>query len=72
MVTRYGENVRIFTRRGADWTCRFQAIVQAALKVKANSFYIDGEGAVCDDNGLAVFERLHSKGYDEAAHLFIS
>jgi ATP-dependent DNA ligase len=70
MIKRYGENVRIFTRRGADWTKRFPAIVQAALKVKAKSFYIDGEGAVCDDNGLAVFDRLHSKGYDEAAHLF--
>jgi bifunctional non-homologous end joining protein LigD len=32
--------------------------------------YIDGEGVVCDDNGMAVFDRLHSKGYDEQAHLF--
>jgi bifunctional non-homologous end joining protein LigD len=61
MVKRYGDKVRIFTRRGADWTRRFPAIVQAALKVKAKSFYIDGEGAVCDNNGLAVFDRLHRK-----------
>jgi bifunctional non-homologous end joining protein LigD len=44
--------------------------VHAARRIKAASFYIDGEAAVCDDNGLAVFERLHSKGYDEAACLF--
>jgi ATP-dependent DNA ligase len=70
MVKRYGDHVRIFTRRGADWTHRFPAITQAALKIRAESFYIDGEGAVCADNGMAVFDRLHSKGYDEQAHLF--
>lgn len=44
--------------------------VHAARRIKAASFYIDGEAAVCDGNGLAVFDRLHSKGYDEAACLF--
>ena len=65
-----GDQARIYIRRGADWTARFPAIVEAALRLKATSFYLDGEGVVCDENGLAVFDRLHSKGYDEAAHLF--
>ena len=70
MVKRNGDEVRIFTRRGADWTNRFPAIVHAARRLKAASFYIDGEGVVCDENGLAVFDRLHSKGYDDRADLY--
>ena len=45
-------------------------IVHAARRIKATSFYIDGEAAVCHENGLAIFERLHTKGHDEAACLF--
>ena len=70
MVRRAGDRVRIYTRRGADWTQRFPVIVHAARRIKAASFYIDGEAAVRDQNGLAIFERLHSKGHDQAACLF--
>ena len=70
MVRRTGDNVRIYTRRGVDWTGRLPAIVHAALQIKATSFYIDGEGVVCRDDGLAVFDRLHSKGYDESCFLY--
>jgi bifunctional non-homologous end joining protein LigD len=66
MVRRHGDAIRIYTRRGADWTARFPAIVYAARKLKAFSFHLDGEGVVCREDGLAVFDRLHSKGYDEA------
>jgi ATP-dependent DNA ligase len=32
-----------FTRNGHDWADRFPAIVDAALRIKASSFPIDGE-----------------------------
>jgi ATP-dependent DNA ligase len=70
MVRRQGTAVRIYTRRGADCTARFPFIVEAALSLKAMSFYLDGEAAVCDENGLAVFDRLHSQAHDEHAQLF--
>jgi bifunctional non-homologous end joining protein LigD len=70
MVKKHGDAVRIYTRRGADWTDRFPAIVGVARKIKAFSFHIDGEGVVCSDAGLAMFDRLHSKSYDAAVFLF--
>ena len=62
--------VRIYTRRGADWTKRFPAIVDAAAKIKAASFYIDGEGVVCGTDGVALFDKLHNKANDAAVFLY--
>jgi bifunctional non-homologous end joining protein LigD len=70
MVRRNGERVCIYTRRGADWTHRFPLIVDAALRIKAKSFYVDGEGVVCREDGLPVFDLLHSKAYDEDCLLY--
>ncbi len=70
MVRRNRDAVCIYTRKGADWTKRFPAIVYAARQIKATSFHIDGEGVVCREDGLAVFDRLHSKGYDDECFLY--
>jgi hypothetical protein len=43
MVRRDGARVRCFTRNGHDWADRFPAIVDAAHRIKASSFLIDGE-----------------------------
>src|SRR4051794_36944168 len=43
VVRKDGRGVRVFTRRGHDWTDRFPAIVDAACQLKARSFLIDGE-----------------------------
>jgi ATP-dependent DNA ligase len=53
--------VRLFTRRGFDWTDRYPAIAGAATKVAARSFTIDGEAVVCGSDGGAVFEALHRR-----------
>jgi ATP-dependent DNA ligase len=62
--------VRIYTRRGADWTHRFSRIVEGVRKLRLGSVLLDGEGVVCDDNGLAIFDRLHSKANDESVFLY--
>jgi ATP-dependent DNA ligase len=54
LVRRTGDTVRIYTRRGADWTARFPGIAAAALKLRAQSFYLDGEGVVCGKDGVAI------------------
>ena len=46
MVRRDGARVRCFTRGGHDWADRFPAIVDAALRLKAQSFLIDGEAVI--------------------------
>jgi hypothetical protein len=54
IVRRDGDVVRLFTRRGHDWTGRYPAIVKAALRLRARSFTIDGEAAVCGADGVAI------------------
>jgi bifunctional non-homologous end joining protein LigD len=47
IVRRDGSAVRLFTRRGYEWSDRYPAIARAAAKLRARSFTIDGEAAVC-------------------------
>ena len=47
IVRRDGDTVRLFTRRGHDWTERYPAIAAAAAKLRARSFTLDGEAVVC-------------------------
>ena len=58
-VHRDGERVRIFTRRGFDWTDRFPVIASTALTLKAGRFVLDGEGVVTDAAGVTVFDQLY-------------
>jgi bifunctional non-homologous end joining protein LigD len=62
IVRRDGPAVRLFTRRGHDWTDRYPAIANAATKLKARSFTLDGEAVVCGADGVAVFDDLHRRG----------
>jgi bifunctional non-homologous end joining protein LigD len=50
--------IRLLTRNGHDWSPRYPLIVEAVNRLKVRSCLIDGEAVICDDNGLAVFERL--------------
>ena len=61
MVRRDGSRVRCFTRRGNDWPDRFPSIVDAALRIKAASFLIDGEAVIIGDDGTYDFRALRSK-----------
>ena len=58
LVWRDGPRVRCFTRGGYDWADRFPAIVEAASRLRAQSFLIDGEVIVCRPDGLSDFDAL--------------
>ena len=62
--------MRLFTRRGYDWSGRYPAIARAAAKLRARSFTIDGEAAVCGPDGVAIFDALHRRGTVTEAMLF--
>jgi bifunctional non-homologous end joining protein LigD len=62
IVRRDGPAVRLFTRRGYDWTDRYPAIAAAAAKLRAKSFTLDGEAVVAGEDGVAVFDALHRHG----------
>jgi len=62
--------VRLFTRRGYDWSGRYPAIARAAAKLRARSFTLDGEATVCGPDGVAVFDALHRRGTVTEAMLY--
>jgi len=70
MVRRDGARVRCFTRRGHDWADRFPAIVDAANRIDAASFMMDGEAVVVRDDGTSDFNALRSKRRGVEAMLF--
>jgi bifunctional non-homologous end joining protein LigD len=60
MVRRDASRVRCFTRNGHDLANRFSVIVDAAHRIKASSFLIDGEAVVCREDGISDFDALRS------------
>ena len=61
--------VRIYSRRGADFTLRFPRIVEAVRRLKVKSVLFDGEGIVYDHHGMPSFDLIHSKQYDREVSL---
>jgi hypothetical protein len=61
MVRRDHARVRLLTRNGDNWSARFPLILEAASELRARSCLIDGDAVCCNENGLAVFERLRHK-----------
>jgi bifunctional non-homologous end joining protein LigD len=53
--------VKIFTRRGHDWTKRFRKIVNDAWQINASSAIIDGEVVVPGENGTTDFSVLQDE-----------
>jgi bifunctional non-homologous end joining protein LigD len=70
IVRKQDGRVRLFTRRGYDWTDRYPLIRDAAAGLRARSVTIDGEAVYCDHTGLAIFEKLHSRAYDDRVSLY--
>jgi len=67
---RDGERVRVYSRRGTDYTDRVPAIAEALIALRVRSVTIDGEGVVCRHNGVTDFDILRAamgrKGSREA------
>ena len=59
-----GERVRLYSRPGNDFTRRFPLIVEALIRLRSRSCIIDGEAVVCDDNGVASFDRIRHQRHD--------
>jgi ATP-dependent DNA ligase len=58
--------VRLFTRRGVDWTDRYPSIAGAVAALSCHSCLIDGEVVICDDDGIPIFDRLRYGPQTEA------
>jgi bifunctional non-homologous end joining protein LigD len=69
MVRRDGAGVRLLTRRGHDWSDRFPLIRISAATLPVRSCLIDGEAVCCDEDGVAVFQKLRIRR-DNAVFLY--
>ena len=70
MVRRDGARIRCFTRNGHDWADRFPAVVDAASRLRAQSFLIDGEAVIARNDGTPDFHALRSQHRGHEAVLF--
>jgi bifunctional non-homologous end joining protein LigD len=52
--------VRVFSRRGNEYTERVPRIVDTLARLPARSVTLDGEGVACDAQGMADFELLRA------------
>jgi bifunctional non-homologous end joining protein LigD len=62
--------VRLFTRRGYDWTDRYPRIRKAVAALRPAALVLDGEAVCCDPNGTANFEKLHSRAHNDQVFLY--
>lgn len=69
MVRKDDDRVRVYTRRGADWTERYPRVVAAVRRLKVRSVLLDGEGIVYDHKGMPSFDLIHSRDYDAEVSL---
>jgi bifunctional non-homologous end joining protein LigD len=53
-----GDDVRLMTRKGLDWTHRFSALRDALRRLNLGSALIDGEAVVEDASGHSSFSQL--------------
>jgi bifunctional non-homologous end joining protein LigD len=71
IVRKRDSRVRLFTRRGYDWTHKFPLIAETLLALRATSLTIDGEAVWCDPkSGLTVFDKLHGQAHNDAVVLY--
>src|SRR5262245_49764025 len=64
IARKIGAQVRLYSRPGNDLTDRFPLIVETLANLRTRSCIIDGEAVACDDNGLAVFDRIRYRRLD--------
>jgi bifunctional non-homologous end joining protein LigD len=70
MARKQGDRVRLFSRRGYDWSHKFPLIVGALRVLTEPVIVLDGEAVVCGHDGVADFEKLHSREYDDQVFLY--
>jgi len=70
IARRAAHHVRLFTRRGYDWTSRYPLITDALRSLKVRSVTIDGEAVCCDEDGIPNFKKLHARTHDPQVFLY--
>src|SRR5690349_11829429 len=56
-----GDKVRLYSRRGSDFTKKFARIATAVQKIQEPSFVLDGEAVAVDEQGKPSFQMLQNR-----------
>ncbi|HTV83220.1 MAG TPA: DNA ligase D [Acidobacteriaceae bacterium] len=67
-VSRDGVVVRLYTRKGLDWTNRMKAIAEAAARLPVQTAILDGEAVVLNAQGGTSFADLQAAFDGSAPH----
>ncbi len=74
IVRKDGDDVRVLTRNGLDWTHRLAAVAHAVAGLPAATLMADGELVALQENGLSSFPDLQAalkEGRDDNLHLYL-
>lgn len=55
-----GDKLRLYSRRGNDFTKKFTGIAASVSKIKATSFVLDGEAVAVNEQGKPSFQMLQN------------
>jgi DNA ligase D-like protein (predicted ligase) len=58
---KHGGNVRLYSRRGNDFTKKFARIATSVARIKENCFILDGEAVAVDKQGRPSFQMLQNR-----------
>jgi ATP-dependent DNA ligase len=70
-VAKEGRTVRLFSRRGAEWTKRLPGLVDALRGIPTKSVILDGELCLPDAGGVPDFLGLHRDGMSHGRELAV-
>src|ERR1700736_3246196 len=62
--------VRLYSRPGNDLTHRCPLIAEVLGRLRARSCVLDGEAVACGEDGIALFERIRYRRYDESVFMW--
>ena len=60
LACKAGDEARLYTRKGHDWTERFPPIAEAVARLRARECIVDGEACVVDAQGKPSFQALQA------------
>jgi bifunctional non-homologous end joining protein LigD len=69
IARRVGVTVKLYTRRGSDWSKRYPLIVEAIARLRVSSIVLDGEAMCFDHQGGHDFDALWNGTNDHHARL---
>ena len=70
IARRDGNRVRLYTRRGFDWSAKYPRIVESLLSLRVRSIIVDGEAVWAGKDGKSDLDKLHSNAHDDEVFLY--